>query len=595
MSFRFTITRKIGAGFGLFIAVVGIVFFLTNSTLNESREINRQINEVYTPSLRSLEELNHHLTRSLSFMKQWAYIQSREDEREKLEVVTLCTFDIPQELRTLDSLSRNWDKEEQLMYQSVSEDVHDLLNYYSKVRRYLPDFSAYDDPQMRMSAEFLFEEGEGINKHYDRASEILNRLIEEQEDKVGSVSANMIQSFDKLRLYLGNISILVIIAGLLIAYFTSRSIIRPVDRLKTVLFYLGRGIYPKKSMDISNDEIGDMAFALNRLVDGLERTREFASKVGKGDFDARYQPLSDEDELGHTLLKMRDDLAITERELEQKVQERTDEVVRQKEEIERQRNRVTELYKDLMSSITYAKRLQNTILPSDAMIRSMFRKSFVMYKPKDVVSGDFYWFKEAGVKHIFAAIDCTGHGVPGAFMSLVGYNVLNQVTKVFTTPSSILNNLNRLSAEALRFSLDGNIESRDGMDLALCTFDKETLTLEYAGAFNPVWIFRNGELTSLEPDKFAIGSFKYGEKEYNNHSVQLEKGDRVYVFSDGYQDQFGGPRGKKFMKKKFRELLTTLQEYDMDEQLSRLEAELTEWQGNHEQVDDILVIGVEIE
>lgn len=595
MSFRFTITRKIGAGFGLFIAVVGIVFFLTNSTLNESREINRQINEVYTPSLRSLEELNHHLTRSLSFMKQWAYIQSREDEREKLEVVTLCTFDIPQELRTLDSLSRNWDKEEQLMYQSVSEDVHDLLNYYSKVRRYLPDFSAYDDPQMRMSAEFLFEEGEGINKHYDRASEILNRLIEEQEDKVGSVSANMIQSFDKLRLYLGNISILVIIAGLLIAYFTSRSIIRPVDRLKTVLFYLGRGIYPKKSMDISNDEIGDMAFALNRLVDGLERTREFASKVGKGDFDARYQPLSDEDELGHTLLKMRDDLAITERELEQKVQERTDEVVRQKEEIERQRNRVTELYKDLMSSITYAKRLQNTILPSDAMIRSMFRKSFVMYKPKDVVSGDFYWFKEAGNKHIFAAIDCTGHGVPGAFMSLVGYNVLNQVTKVFTTPSSILNNLNRLSAEALRFSLDGNIESRDGMDLALCTFDKETLTLEYAGAFNPVWIFRNGELTSLEPDKFAIGSFKYGEKEYNNHSVQLEKGDRVYVFSDGYQDQFGGPRGKKFMKKKFRELLTTLQEYDMDEQLSRLEAELTEWQGNHEQVDDILVIGVEIE
>lgn len=594
MSLRFTIARKIGAGFGLFILVVGIVFFLTNSTLNESREINRQINEIYTPSLRSLEELNHDLTRSLSSMKQWAFIQSREDGREKLEVVELCTFDIPREIKQLDSLSTHWDEEYKLMYQSVSEDVNDLLNYYSEVRNYLPDFSSYDNPEMRMSAEFLFEDGEEINRHYDRAASILGRLIHEQEAKVGSVSQNMIGSFDKLRLYLGNISILVLIAGVLIAFFTSRSIIRPVNKLKSVLFYLGRGIYPKKSLEISNDEIGDMGFALNRLVDGLERTREFASNVGKGEFSAQYQPLSEQDELGHTLLKMRDDLAITERELERKVEERTDEVVRQKEEIERQSNRVSELYKDLMASINYAKRLQNTILPSDSVIQEMFPKSFVMYRPKDVVSGDFYWFKKASSKRIFAAIDCTGHGVPGAFMSLVGYNVLNQVTKVFTKPSTILNNLNRMSAEALRFSLDGNEEIKDGMDLALCSIDEESLELEYAGAYNPVWILRDGELISLEPDKFAIGSFVYGEKEFSNHSYQLQAGDRVYVFSDGYADQFGGEKGKKFMKKQFRNLIISIQNQGMKAQKSILEDALDDWKGDLEQVDDILIIGIEV-
>ncbi len=594
MSLRFTIARKIGAGFGLFILVVGIVFFLTNSTLNESREINRQINEIYTPSLRSLEELNHDLTRSLSSMKQWAFIQSREDGREKLEVVELCTFDIPREIKQLDSLSTHWDEEHKLMYQSVSEDVNDLLNYYSEVRNYLPDFSSYDNPEMRMSAEFLFEDGEEINRHYDRAASILGRLIHEQEAKVGSVSQNMIGSFDKLRLYLGNISILVLIAGVLIAFFTSRSIIRPVNKLKSVLFYLGRGIYPKKSLEISNDEIGDMGFALNRLVDGLERTREFASNVGKGEFSAQYQPLSEQDELGHTLLKMRDDLAITERELERKVEERTDEVVRQKEEIERQSNRVSELYKDLMASINYAKRLQNTILPSDSVIQEMFPKSFVMYRPKDVVSGDFYWFKKASSKRIFAAIDCTGHGVPGAFMSLVGYNVLNQVTKVFTKPSTILNNLNRMSAEALRFSLDGNEEIKDGMDLALCSIDEESLELEYAGAYNPVWVLRDGELISLEPDKFAIGSFVYGEKEFSNHSYQLQAGDRVYVFSDGYADQFGGEKGKKFMKKQFRNLIISIQNQGMKAQKSILEDALDDWKGDLEQVDDILIIGIEV-
>lgn len=594
MAARFTIGRKIGTGFGLFILVVGIVFFLTNGTLNESREINRRINEVYTPGLRSLEILNNQLTRSTSLMRQWAFVQTREDQREKLEVVKICTYDIPRQLQHIDSISALWPEEDRQLFRQVDAGVNQLLGHFRAVRDYLPDFGSYQDPMRRGEAEFLFETGEAIPRDYDRVAAELAQLIGRQENYVNTESREMLSAFDTLRIYLGNISVFVIIAGILIAIFTSRSIVRPVNGLKSILFYMGRGIYPKQKMKISNDEIGDMAFALNRLVDGLERTREFAREVGKGRFETAYEPLSKEDELGHTLLKMRDDLAVTERELEQKVQERTDEVVRQKEEIERQRNKVTELYKDLTDSINYAKRLQNTILPTNEQVRQLFPESFVFYSPKDIVSGDFYWFKSAGSKRMFAAVDCTGHGVPGAFMSLVGYNVLNQVTKVYTQPATILNQLNRLSAEALQFSSAETEATRDGMDLAFCTVDSNTLMLEYAGAYNPLWILRNGSITELEPDKFAIGSFSYGEKEYSAKQFQLEPGDRIYVFSDGYADQFGGSKGKKFMKKRFREMILGIQEYSMEDQGKRLKESLDDWMGSLSQVDDILVIGVEV-
>jgi serine phosphatase RsbU (regulator of sigma subunit) len=227
------------------------------------------------------------------------------------------------------------------------------------------------------------------------------------------------------------------------------------------------------------------------------------------------------------------------------------------------------------------------------MVKSLFVDSFVLYRPKDIVSGDFYWFKESGNKAMFAAIDCTGHGVPGAFVSLVGHNVLNQVTKVFTKPSQVLNNLNRLSYEALNSEVD-EMAVRDGMDLALCTLDKESYVLEFAGAHSPVFVIRDKVLLQYEPDKFSIGSFAFGEREYQNQRVQLEEGDSVYVFSDGFVDQFGGPRGKKFLKKRFKELLLELSHLSMEDQKKKLQASLDEWQGNLEQVDDILVIGIRV-
>ena len=271
----------------------------------------------------------------------------------------------------------------------------------------------------------------------------------------------------------------------------------------------------------------------------------------------------------------------------------TNEIRRQKEEVEAQRERVTELYKDLQSSIDYAQRLQETILPNDTFIRAMFPDSFVFFRPKATVSGDFYWFVSKGKKKIFAAADCTGHGVPGAFMSLVGHNVLNQATKVYSKPSQILNSANRLSAEAMR-SDSGEHFMRDGMDIALCSLDMDTLELEFSGAHNPVYIIRDGEIIEMSSDPFSIGTYTNGEREFTNHSMTVQKGDCIYLFSDGYVDQFGGPKGKKFMRKQFRSMLIQYCDLPMAEQKWRIAETMDKWQGNSEQIDDILVMGIRV-
>jgi serine phosphatase RsbU (regulator of sigma subunit) len=178
-------------------------------------------------------------------------------------------------------------------------------------------------------------------------------------------------------------------------------------------------------------------------------------------------------------------------------------------------------------------------------------------------------------------------------MSLVGHNALNQVTKVFTRPDQILNNVNRLSSEALRHR--GSDDSlRDGMDIAVCSIDPYTLELEFSGAHNPVYIIRDGELTELESDPFSIGAFYEGERSFTCKTFQLQKGDCIYTFSDGYADQFGGPKNKKFMRKQFRETLLKYHHDPMPEQKWRLTEVLDRWKGSREQVDDILVIGVRV-
>jgi serine phosphatase RsbU (regulator of sigma subunit)/HAMP domain-containing protein len=589
---QFTIARKIILGFGLFMIVVSIIIFMARKTLNQGRFLNHQITDVYMPSLTAVKDLHNLLTKSNQLMTYWAHAQSRNDDPQKTELREILQIELPNQRKLLDSLSAQWKEEELVIKNRCFNNVDHLEIYYDVVMSSLSGFESYFDAFSTMESENLFYPGGKIYDTFRQIDEDLMVLAEIQDSRLKDAIHEENTSFNSF--YIGSLwfAIFTITAGLGIGIVMTRSIVKPVRDLKKTLLYMGKGIYPKRPVRAGQDEIGEMAFAVNRLVDGLRKTKEFSLMVGAGNFSATYQPLSDEDELGHALIKMRDDLAANERVLEQKVVERTNEVVRQKEQIEMQKERVTELYKDLTDSINYAKRMQQAILPNREEVDALFDQNFILYKPKDIVSGDFYWFKQSGKKRMFTAVDCTGHGVPGAFMSLVGHNVLNQVTKVFTRPAQILNNLNRIAIEVVR-SPD-NMQTRDGMDLSFCTYDPDTRIMEFAGAQNPVYVVRRGELLEYKGDKFSIGAFEHGEQQFTNHEIELEPNDMIYMSSDGYADQFGGPRNKKFLRKKFKELLLEIYTLHPQEQHDRLHSELVKWKGSAEQVDDILVIGIRV-
>ncbi len=467
-------------------------------------------------------------------------------------------------------------------------------SYQNDVMSKLSSFEAYNDSNIKFEALLPFEE---LDVKFHNIHQNLSSLIDKQNSNASDNSNDMLSSFSLLQQTVNWLGIILIIGGIVIAILTVRSIIRPLKGLRKILLMMGKGVLPTEPIKKRNDEIGEMSLALNDLVNGMTRTTDFANQVGSGNFDSFYKPLSDEDTLGTALLKMREDLRENERVLEEKVLERTEQVVRQKEEIEIKNSELEVLFKHVTDSIKYAKRIQDAILPPESLIRKVLPNSFVLFRPKDIVSGDFYWIDKKSNKTMFGAIDCTGHGVPGAFMSIVGYNILKQVidNNENTSPAFILDRLNEGVSETLHHGMDV-AQAKDGMDVAFCTIDFSTLELQYAGAYNPLYIVREGQLIEIKADKFPIGLFLGEEKKkFTNHIMQLQKGDAVYIFSDGYADQFGGPKGKKFMISHFRNLLVQLSSLSIEQQKQTITRTLNDWCGKLDQVDDILVVGLKIQ
>jgi len=270
--------------------------------------------------------------------------------------------------------------------------------------------------------------------------------------------------------------------------------------------------------------------------------------------------------------------------LEQKVKERTAEVVQKSMEIE-EKNR------DITASIRYAERIQRAMLPRE----DTFLDTFVLFMPKDIVSGDFYWMYDTGDNQFIAVCDCTGHGVPGAFMSIIGHNSLNKVVREYgiTRPSAILDQLN---TEVLKALMQRNEEIiNDGMDMALVAFNRKNFTLEFAGAYNPVYVVRNGEVFTYKGNRFPIGMTAVGDKKnFSNQIIDIQKGDMIYMCSDGYADQFGSSEIKKYKSGNVKQLLSEIWHLPVNEQRDRLEKEILEWRGELDQVDDILFVGTRI-
>jgi serine phosphatase RsbU (regulator of sigma subunit) len=609
MRFRLTIGRKIGSGFGVVIFFIIIIFAVTISRVNrgiqlfeQSKQVNYLQTHVIGSSINELIQLAQNVNETKQLIFKWAQFQSRDDDKDKIKLIRIVNQHVPSTKKKLMWFSKHWNSKQKAILRELFSQLDELFVLYEMVKENRKTFSDYEDDLKTFMVRPLVAADGDISIQIDKVNFSIDDLLNRMNVWSNKTKSDINESYKKnstsynFLIYLVILSgIALVVGSILIATFTTRSIVRPSQQLRNMLQMLGRGVFPTQKMKVSEDEIGEMTLALNNLVDGLKRTTNFSNQVGMGNFDYPYVPLSDEDVLGHALLKMRDDLAENERILEQKVIERTEEVVRQKEEIEKQRQKLEELYKDVTDSIRYAKRLQESILPPDFMVRDMFPESFVLYKPKDIVSGDFYWFHKRQKKVLFAAVDCTGHGVPGAFMSLVGSNAINQAIKEhgLVQPSLILDDINKISSEALNKGAERN-SVRDGMDIALCALDLDSRELEFAGANNPLYLIRGGELTQIKPDAFAIGGFTPGTKQYTNHKIKLQKGDCLYIFSDGYADQFGGVRGKKFMYRQFRNNLLAISSRPMDEQRKFLDEAIESWRGRYEQVDDMLVIGVRV-
>jgi serine phosphatase RsbU (regulator of sigma subunit) len=271
-------------------------------------------------------------------------------------------------------------------------------------------------------------------------------------------------------------------------------------------------------------------------------------------------------------------------------QQQKQEIEAQKQEVEKQKALVDRKNEEITDSIIYAKRIQGAILPPGRVVKEYLKDSFIIYKPKDVVAGDFYWMKKKDGFILFAAADCTGHGVPGAMVSVVCSNSLNRSVREYglTEPGLILDIARNIVVREFEKS-DKNVQ--DGMDIALCSIKDNKL--QYSGANIPLWIYRKGELMETKANKQPIGKFD-NPRPFTTHNFELQEGDTLYLLSDGFVDQFGGERGKKFKVKALKDLLLSIQDMTMDEQKTFIDNVFEKWRGNLEQVDDVCFIGVRV-
>jgi serine phosphatase RsbU (regulator of sigma subunit) len=342
----------------------------------------------------------------------------------------------------------------------------------------------------------------------------------------------------------------------------------------------------------------EIKYEKQALSDSIEREKEI--QVAKAELDLKDEKLAHEKSvklylylglgmlvlfIGFIFNRLR---VIRRQKLEIAAQK--DESEKLRESAEQHRLIAEEKNVEILDSINYAKRIQSAILPPASFIQEHLKESFVLYKPKDIVAGDFYWVKRQHGKTYFAAADCTGHGVPGAMVSVICNNALNRSILEFnlSDPADILNKTRELIADELE---SGDHEISDGMDIALCSI--EDSELKYAGANNPLWILREGEMMITKGDKQPVGKF-FKSAPFTSHTLKLLKDDIIYVFSDGYQDQFGGEKGKKYKAKQLLTFMMGISHLPMSEQLKTLDENFENWKGSFEQLDDVCIIGVKV-
>ncbi len=307
-----------------------------------------------------------------------------------------------------------------------------------------------------------------------------------------------------------------------------------------------------------------------------------------------YKKKKKVDEENQKLLLEKEKLEADKKKVDEKVKKlwsQSTAIHKEKERINEIKIEIERKHKEVTDSINYAKRIQVAILKGEEHVSKHLPEHFVLFKPRDVVSGDFYWAYEKENEWYIAAIDCTGHGVPGAFLTMLGSAFLNEICSVpdILSPGEVLN---RLRDKIIK-ELSSQGEVKDGMDLSFCKINLATKEMQWAGANNPLWYFQNGEMKSITADKQPIGIYDL-MKPFSTHTIQLAIGDTIYLFTDGYADQFGGPKEKKFKYKPLQEALINMTALSMEEQKQKLNDIFEEWKGPFEQTDDVCIIGIRL-
>jgi serine phosphatase RsbU (regulator of sigma subunit) len=376
---------------------------------------------------------------------------------------------------------------------------------------------------------------------------------------------------------IGNGILVSFIYLLLFIRWTNRDISWPLKELLINIRNTRAGEKEQYSIVRTNDEIGELAEGYNEMTEQIHNYVENISALN--------------------------------RDLEAKVKERTREVVEQKEEIETQkeeieaqldlatlqRDTITKQKDQILDSIHYAERIQSAILPPVHLLEEYLADHFILYKPRDIVSGDYYWARKKGHKLLIAAADCTGHGVPGGFLSMLGISSMNEIANRSKdlNPGKILEELREVVISSMH-QTGSRGETQDGIEIALCVIDLKQGFIEYAGANRPLYLVREGAVQHIRPDRMPIGIYEQDPVSFAKHRIKLQKGDSIYLFSDGYVDQLGGARRKTFRVVNFRKLLLEIQDQPMERQKAILLDNLAQWQGEVEQIDDILVLGFRI-
>lgn len=572
-----------------FVSVIVIVLFNTifNAYLiRKNKATVAEMTEVINPYVESLQQFDVLVTESKMYATNWVYLQNSIDDKKELD--SLQRFYYPALQKRLeaftDRLNKQADKDS---LQAVFKKFDDLIAVEKDIMKTLVTFDDYENPQKKLKCEGTIED-----EILPRTQEVmvqLHRIIDRNIAEAHVMKTNIEKASKRMMAIMLACSVGLFIFVFFAVSFISGAIRKPVLKMKDIIQQLSKGELPDDKIESKDKNVvAEMATSVNALSESFTKTSVFANEIGKGNLTVHYDKLSDNDILGNALINMRNSLHDYSVDMEEKVRSRTQEVVEKSKKLEH-------AYSEIKDSINYAKRIQDSILPADAMIAAAFKDSFVYYKPKDIVCGDFYWFAQRNDEYLIAAIDCTGHGVPGAIMTVIGNAILNQITSVADTtdPAKILTHLDRRLQETFKHGTNEELSIKDGMDAAICRYRINKHEISFAGAKRPLYLFKNGELIEIKGTKAPIGSFidNY-EKNFTTQKINMNPGDTIYMFSDGVQDQFGGNEGKKFMVGRFRDLLISIQPLTMKEQRKKVEETLMGWQGNHEQTDDMLLIGI---